>query len=85
MTAKSDKTPTTLSIATEQMGRGWLKKLIERTPFKRSYLHDAIKFQRVDAPIWDAVEELKKEHQATLKKNSSKIKKLFPQPEQQTA
>lgn len=66
-----------LRIAREEMGRGWPKKIMERTGFKRTYILEAIQYKRLDAKIWDAVEELKKEHQAFLKDNQRTIKKIF--------
>ncbi len=78
MGRNSAQTPTPLSIAMEQMGRGWVKKLMIKTNFKRTYLIEAVKNQRVDAPIWDKVDELKKEHQAFLKRNAKRMKKALP-------
>lgn len=68
-----------LTLARKEMGRGWPKKLMARTGFKRTYVFEAVKYQRLDAPIWDAVEELKREHQAFLKANERTIKRTFKQ------
>ena len=77
MAQKTSPTVNTLSLATEQMGRNWPKRLAELTKKSRNYVYNAVRDQRLDAPIWDAVEILKKERQDFLKSNEKKIKRAF--------
>lgn len=77
MVKNESQSASTLTIARKEMGRGWPKKLMEKTGYKRTYIVEAVKYQRQDANIWWAVEEVKKEHQEFLKANQRTIKKTF--------